>query len=32
MMQAGVQSYITINQAQDVIVSKQHGNIINNCL
>lgn len=31
-MQAGVQSYFAINQAQDVIVSKQHGNVIKRSL
>lgn len=28
MIQAGVQSYFAINQAQDTIAAKQHGNVI----
>lgn len=28
MMQAGVQSYFAINQAQDAIAAKQHGNVL----
>ena len=28
MIQAGLQSYFAINQAQDTIAAKQHGNVI----
>lgn len=28
MIQAGVQSHFAINQAQDTIAAKQHGNVI----